>query len=268
MVIGVSHGLSSLTSSRRKFLSSFVSKSTDSRLICREAFPCSRAEGVSRSKFIRKNFLSNISFILSLGLVEKSNAACLPGDTSADCIGVYKVPLDTNIDEYVSTPEKLKLFAPDLRYVPPVVPPESYKDSIKELIAIYKENIEEKGDRRLRTTILGGNLTEVGVIILGIMPRVTVAGRVVLEELEESSSSSLYRAEVAMEEISIGLGQIDVEILQAIKGQLGLITVAQLSILENLKEVEAAYSDLLKVIAPDTVAPLSSRKKSKKIKLF
>jgi len=68
--------------------------------------------------------------------------------------------------------------------------------------------------------------------------------------------------------ISIGLGQIDVEILQAIKGQLGLITVAQLSILENLKEVEAAYSDLLKVIAPDIVAPLSSRKKSKKIKLF
>jgi len=266
LIISVSHGLSPLTC-RRRFIFPFVSKSTHSRYVI--SGEVSQVKGVSRSKFINF-FSSNLSFILSLVITEPSNAACLPGDVSTDCIGVYKVPIDTEISEYVSTPEKLKLFAPDLRFVPPVVPPGSYQDCIKELVGIYKENIEN-GDRGslLRAKILRGDLTEVGVIILAIMPRITVAGRIVLGELANTSSPVLYRAEVAMEDISTGLGQIDVELLQAIKGQLGVITVAQLSILENLKEVEESYVDLLKVITPEILVPLkSNERKTMKVTLF
>jgi hypothetical protein len=37
-----------------------------------------------------------------------SNAACLPGDLSPNCIGVYKVPIDDNIRSMVGTKEALK----------------------------------------------------------------------------------------------------------------------------------------------------------------
>ena len=54
-----------------------------------------------------------------------SNAACLAGDTSADCIGVYKLPLDDSVSSYIDTPEHLAKNAPDLRWVPMVEKPKS-----------------------------------------------------------------------------------------------------------------------------------------------
>ena len=62
---------------------------------------------------------------------EPVNAACLQGDLRKECIGVYKVPIDDAIKSYISTPEALTKFAPDLKFVDPIEysPPTSYNEA-------------------------------------------------------------------------------------------------------------------------------------------
>lgn len=60
---------------------------------------------------------SGMAYILGSGS-KPTNAACLPGDVSPDCIGVYKLPLDDAVTSYIDTPEHLAKHAPDMRWVP------------------------------------------------------------------------------------------------------------------------------------------------------
>mmetsp|Transcript_12863 Transcript_12863/g.28398 ORF Transcript_12863/g.28398 Transcript_12863/m.28398 type:complete len:181 (-) Transcript_12863:1166-1708(-) len=180
--------------------------------------------------------------------------------------------MDPEISNFVSTPEELAKFAPDIRFVPPVAPPGKgkYNDCSEELIRIYLENIvgNSNGQRNesLRAALIRGDLNDLGALVLGISPRVIVSGRIVLQELLNKSSPSAYRAEVALNDITAGLQQIDGCLLQAIKGQMGGITVAQLSILEDINDVETSYVDLIKVIAPDVaVGNAGTRRRNIKV---
>lgn len=175
------------------------------------------------------------------------NAACLSGDTSEDCIGVYKVPIDEEILPYVGTKENLLRFAPDVKWVPPVKSPES----LTEAKAILKEDYD-KLRGQLEILIMNGDLVSAGKLVLEVMPRVTVAGQLVADDVFEkektdATSVKYLRVEVAFEELVIALGQFDVALGQGLRGQYGGITVTQLALLPDAKELIRKFSDFVSV---------------------
>ena len=178
---------------------------------------------------------------------QSSHAACLPGDTSTDCIGVYKVPIDDNIKNMISTPEQLAKFAPDLRYVPPIQYPKNYKEAKEEILSL-KNNVNE-----LTSIVSKGDLTNAGIEILRIVPRITVSGKVVIVGLgnDEKLSMKAYRSDVAYNQLLASLGAVDIMIGQSIAGQLGSITAAQIQILEELRNANESYDELVKAIPSD-----------------
>jgi len=207
--------------------------------------------------FTRRTALANAwcSFMTFASLTPAANAACLMGDTSPDCIGMYKMPMDDSALSYVDTPEKLAKNAPDVRWVPPVQYPKSYAEAKTELASLQKRCTA------LDSAVLRGNLTEVGIEILGIVPRLTVDGRVVIQTLNRAKaidgvdlSMKAYRAESAHAELLNKLGQCDVLIGQAISGQLGAPAPAQIQILSDVKEANSLFDEFMKSI-PDDYKP-------------
>jgi len=197
---------------------------------------------------------------------KQSEAACLMGDTSEECIGYYKVPLDDEAYKYFDTPEKLSKFAPDLKWVPPIQYPKTYKLARDELVELQTRV------QGLRSPVLKGDLIDAGTEILRIVPRITVAGRVVIRSLNSLSDGpssgtakmnekigrdlamSAYRSEVAHADLLGSLGEIDITIGQFLKGdgQLGALTVIQIEILSVLKEADGSFSELMKSIPIST----------------
>uniref|UniRef100_A0A7S3PV11 Uncharacterized protein n=1 Tax=Chaetoceros debilis TaxID=122233 RepID=A0A7S3PV11_9STRA len=176
-----------------------------------------------------------------------SRAACLSGDPSPDCIGVYKVPIDDAIESYIDTPENCAKFAPDLNWVPIPQSPKSPKLAKEELLTM---------DARLQKTIAlvqKGDLTNAGVEVLSIIPRVTVAGRVVVSHLESDSKTSMraLRYENAHYDVLSSLGSSDIVLGQAIAGRFGSITVAQIQVLEELNDAKASFKELLRAMPDD-----------------
>lgn len=199
-----------------------------------------------------------------------SHAACLSGDTSPECIGVYKVPIDDAISSYVDTPEHLAKYAPDLKWVPMMEYPKSYKDARHELLTL-----QIKLQQDIVSFVEKGELTLAGVTLLEIIPRVTVAGRVVLGLLEKkrkeeeedknnnnknenkndssSSRSDFFemramRTENAYLELLASLGAADIVIGQALSGRLGTITMAQIQILQDLTNASREFQDLMRAL--------------------
>jgi hypothetical protein len=207
---------------------------------------------ITRRTAIFNTFCSSSTLII---LPKNANAACLMGDTSPDCIGVYKMPMDDRALGYVDTPEKLATFAPDVRYVPPVPYPKSYTEAKSELDSLQKRCAALDG------LVLRGNLTEVGVEILAIIPRLTVDGRVMIQDLNDAKvisgvdmSMKAYRAESAHVELLNKLGQCDILIGQALAGQLGAPAPAQIQILSDVKEANELFNEFMKSI-PDDFKP-------------
>ncbi len=211
----------------------------------------------------------------------QGRAACLYGDTSPDCIGVYKVHIDDEFLPFMDTPEKLKSFAPDVRWVQPTPYPKSYQEAVT-MIKDMRAQCEGLND-----IVLKGELEEAGVSLLDIIPKVTVSGRVILETLQrlsqnaeqpaatataststlvtttskarerlrrplDNASMKSYRAESAHVELLATLGQCDVLIGQARAGQLGALTLAQIHILADIREALEHFDEMLRAI-PETV---------------
>ena len=206
-----------------------------------------------RVRFTRRNAISHaisgFAMLSSYSLTRQAQAACLMGDTSPDCIGIYKLPMDDAAMAYIDTPEKLRKNAPDLRWVPPVEYPKSYKDARAELNSLRQRCVG------LGDVVLKGNLTEAGIELLGIFPRVTVAGRVAIRDIREAPSSQgddmsmkAYRAEVAHTELLSRLQQSDLLMGQAIAGQLGASAPAQIQILSEIREANAFFDELVQIL--------------------
>lgn len=69
---------------------------------------------ISRRQVMNYFMKSAIPLGLTMASPRPSKAACLGGDVSPECIGIYKVPLDDAIKKYIDTPEHSAKYAPDL----------------------------------------------------------------------------------------------------------------------------------------------------------
>lgn len=176
------------------------------------------------------------------------NAACLPGDLSKECIGVYKVPLDPEIDDFVNTEEALKKFAPDIKFVPPVQSPKSARDALDVLYA------QRKAADDIREVVTAGRLEEAGIKVLNLIPKVTMAGRVAMaSSLEKDGPGGVsevrqIQVQSTLDQLLGLFGQCDVSIGQGLRGEMGVSAVAQLNILSDLKDATIAFDDFLALV--------------------
>ena len=195
----------------------------------------------NRREFLLSSFLSASALIK---MPQKSNAACLTGDVSEECIGVYKVPLDPEILPYIETPEQLAKFAPDIKWVPPITYPKSYDVALQEFNTIGN-SIKDVTD-----TVSKGSLTAAGVQLLQVMPKYTVCGKVILNGLSQRDDiQGVYPLIVDRYNILFAqLYSCDVMIGQGLRGEMGVSAVAQINILSELKQIESDYDVFLKQV--------------------
>ena len=209
-------------------------------------------------------------------------AACLSGDIQPDCIGVYKLPIDAAESPYVDTPEKLRLYAPDLRWVPPTLYPRTYAVALHQL----KDQRSKLDDAR--DLVAKGDIEKAGLTLLGVIPKVSAAGIAIVRMFDDASNSErnlamkindgtksignndgnpsstpkatalemkAYRIKYALDELLGYLGETDVLIGQGLRGELGVSAVAQIQILNNLSDCSKGYDDLLGTV-PENLALL------------
>lgn len=180
-----------------------------------------------------------------------ASAACLPGDLSKECIGIYKVPVPWDDQTDRKTIESFKKFAPELNYdtVPRLKRPKSNR--------VARQTLEQQ-QTIIQDTVINlvnaGRLEEAGICLLGVIPKVTSAGNFIVQESimdkknananansseddNRSSSSSNSNSNIAeirlarlqsQYQLLLGLlGQSDVTIGQALRGDIpGTITMA------------------------------------------
>jgi len=186
-----------------------------------------------------------------------ANAACLQGDTSVDCIGVYKLPLDDEIIPFINTPESLEKYAPDVRFVPPVPMPQSLQKAMEDLT-----QCQYSIQGSIRTLILKGDLLTAGTQLLDIIPRVAVDGKFILMTLDDNNNGKkekkVYQEEqfqLALNQVLYNMNQVDIMLGQALRGDLGALTPAQIQILSTLKDVEASFQDMMDLLVVSTMIP-------------
>lgn len=256
---------------------------SDDESIINEARRPKNIEEIRENDFNNKNKRRSLfSYLLSTSMATTStlsNAACLSGDTSVDCIGTYKVPIDDAVLEYLESPEKLRTFAPDLRWVEPITGPKTYEEAIAE--------IQGASEYLARTNdlVLKGDLESAGKELLYIMPRITVSGGFIVNVLLGETISSTndndnnnarrrtsndgsvkisksvnlplqYAKEkgegvqLALSQLLVALGQCDVLVGQGLRGDLGAPVVAQIQIREDLVECTKYLNELVSAIPP------------------
>jgi len=203
------------------------------------------------NKKSRRDFLlSTSAFISGINILSQHpnavNAACLTGDTSEQCIGVYKVPIDEEILPYIETPEQLERYAPDLNWVAQPTYPKSYNDAIQEFNTMETTYLKD-----IKDNVLKGSLTVAGVQLLQMIPRFTVCGRVILKTLQarEDINQDIYSLiEDRYMILYASIQNCDVMIGQGLRGQMGVSAVAQITILSELKQIEFDYNFFLKQV--------------------
>eukprot|EP00980_Cylindrotheca_fusiformis_P020572 scaffold7641_cov115-Cylindrotheca_fusiformis.AAC.18 len=225
--------------------------SSSGRRVCNKVMIIAKpASGAGRASIAtRRQWMQSVGLVggLCLSNAATTKAACLPGDLSKECIGVYKVPMDANVLPYVGTPEDLKKFAPDLKYVPPIQAPDNFSAALDDLKSqrIAADDIQQ--------VVSAGRLEEAGIKVLNLMPKVTSAGRLVVDVIEGKLDPNTSKVdEMKLTRIRdqldmvIGLwGECDVTIGQGLRGQMGVSAVAQLQVLSSLREATGALDDFL-----------------------
>ena len=157
--------------------------------------------------------------------------------------------MDDAISGMVGTQEALKQNAPGLNYVPPINMPQSVADAMAQLEA------QRRAADDIRSVITGGRLEEAGIKVLNLVPKVTAAGRVIVDSVAQNSPLSggakevqLLKLQSKLDETLGYFGQVDVSIGQGLRGELGVVTVAQLTILSDLKDAMIAFDEFLEQI--------------------
>lgn len=216
------------------------------------------ARTISQSS--RRSFLICASALISTSQlnVNQAKAACLPGDIREDCIGVYKLPMDDAAKSYVETPEKLQKYAPDLKWVEPIQYPSSYQNAIN-LLKEQRQTFDV-----VQENVAKGDIKQAGLILLDIVPKVTAAGRYIVQSYSSAANNErnkdfdseeaktldmkAYRIEYALNECLGYLGESDVLIGQALRGELGVSAPAQLAILDQFRDARKEFDELLRVV--------------------
>jgi hypothetical protein len=230
---------------------------------------------------VLKNIVSSFALLLTTTIGGKStNAACLSGDIHPDCIGVYKLPIDAPELSYFDTPEKLKVYAPDIRWVTPTFYPKGYTDALNQL----KDQRLQLGTAQ--EFVAKGDLIMAGITLLDVIPKINAAGVIIIQSFERasnnernltmkkngnistrrpsvegtnnpsssSSSSSTkatalemrsYRIKNTLDDLLGYLGETDILIGQGIRGELGVSAAAQVQILTCFVDITKEYDNLL-----------------------
>jgi hypothetical protein len=183
--------------------------------------------------------------------MQAAHAACLQGDTSVDCIGVYKLPLDDEILPFIDSPEHVAQYAPDLRYVSPTPIPSSPKEAWNDLIQIHSMIQKD-----IRSCIIKGTLTDAGTQLLYILPKVAIDAKVILQswnsydpiQTKNTADENKDRFQSTLEQVMYNMNQLDVMIGQALRGELGALTPAQIQLLSILKDLDLSYQDMMRLI--------------------
>jgi hypothetical protein len=211
----------------------------------------------NRKQFVK--LVMGCGGIAASGALSASNAACLPGDLNPDCIGVYKVPLDDCLRDMFSTKESLKVFAPDLNYVPPMSAPQSSKAAL-EMIRAQRLAVDD-----IVTVVSAGRLEEAGIKVLNLLPRLTLSGRVLVEAAYGADVNAVNAIEVAGAEsiqdlrrqkaksllaaAEVAWNDVDIMIGQGLRGNLGVSAVAQLLVLAEIRQATAALDDFMTAVS-------------------
>lgn len=228
-------------------------------------FPSIRVEGWSsmqRRQFFQKAAAAMAGAVTSntAGLDDNRivEAACLPGDLSKDCIGVYKLPyLDATQSSWLYDKQNLQEFAPDIRYVEVEKQPETVSKAKAQL------RTERTKVKFIREVVLDGDLEQAGLLILNLIPKVTSAGLKIQDYVESKTSfadtsqtpsdgnflseKELRKFNRSLEILIAEWSSIDIELGFAIRGQRGVTAVAQIEILRYLKDATVALDDFIKL---------------------
>jgi hypothetical protein len=179
-------------------------------------------------------------------------AACLAGDLSPDCIGVYKVPVG-DVEAIRRMPDAVAQNAPDLLSTPrtTMVLPSNWKTALEVL------QTQRLAADDIYAVVQRGQLQEAGIKVLNLVPQVTAAGRVIIDKVSSDTGKSAGIQEVQLMQLQARLddtlacwGQVDVTLGQGLRGELGVVTVAQLAILSELRDAMRAYDDFLDQVPP------------------
>lgn len=205
----------------------------------------SRRQGLTKLT----NVLAGV--VIPVAAAERAQAACLPEDLSPECIGVYKIPLqDALSSPTLNSPEALKKNAPDVQYVKPTEPPKSIQQAKDQLLA------QRAAADNIRDVVLAGKLEEAGIKVLNLIPKVTGAGITIQQQVQSNfpvadagvNQVRVMNYQQKFQELVALWSQIDIEIGQALRGQLGVSAVAQLEILKSLKDATVAFDNFLLVV--------------------
>jgi len=186
---------------------------------------------------------------------QDARAACMPGDLSADCIGVYKIPLqDALSSPTLNSKEALKQNAPDMKYVKPIEIPTNVARAKEELLA------QREAANDIQNVISAGRLEEAGIKVLRLIPVITGAGMAIQEQVQiaypvsngGANQMRVMKYQQGLQELVALWSGIDVEIGQGLRGQLGSSVVAQLAILKSIEEANAAFDDFLLLLDSNT----------------
>lgn len=207
----------------------------------------------------RQSFITN-AFLMTFLSPKAAKAACLTGDQDKSCIGIYKVP-NEEIAEYAKTPEELAKIAPDLRWVPPLIYPKSLKEAL-EFVEVCDEQLIE-----MEKLMISGKLEDAGVLVLGIIPKITVAGSVIIRSFDDNTKEDLsmrsYRVEVTMTELLVALGGFDVTLGQGMRGEMGAITAAQVLLLSDVRDVKDGFELFKRAVGLDEFKTKASKSDAK-----
>lgn len=208
--------------------------------------PVNRRAGLSR-------LAKALGAVLVVPLIvsKDAQAACFPGDLSPECIGVYKIPLqDALSSPTLNSPEALKRNAPDVNYVQPA-------EQLRSILQAKNELLTQRAAADdIRDVVLAGRLEEAGIRVLNLIPKVTGAGMLLQQQVQSNLSTSdsgvnqmqLFKFQQTYQDFIAMWSQVDVEIGQALRGQLGVSAVAQLEILKSLKEATATFDEFLSFV--------------------
>ena len=153
--------------------------------------------------------------------VSPVNAMCTWGDASEDCIGVYKMPPN---------------------------PAAASMDS-----SIARSSLLDQRQRMdsIKSSILAGDLVQGGLELLKVVPKISKAGKSLIPTTTTNDGKSvvsglrMQQMESQLEEILGLLGQSDVSIGQGMRGEMGSVTMAQLTILRDLQDAQNLIDDFL-----------------------
>jgi hypothetical protein len=187
--------------------------------------------------------------------VQEASAACLPGDLSPDCIGVYKIPLqDALSSTTLNTPEALSKNAPDVNFIYVHPPPKSVQFA-KDMLLAQRAAADD-----IRQVVQDGKLQEAGIKVLNLIPKITGAGITIQQQVQstfpvaDSGANQLrvMKFQQQLQDLITLWSQIDVEIGQALRGQMGVSAVAQIQILGSLKDATVAFDEFLICVDANT----------------